>query len=80
MRAPLDTSFFVAAGSGRDPIPAARRRRPAFAGIVAGLRDGKRRVRVLDAPVAATASVEGIPVITQDRDDTSIPGIDVILV
>jgi predicted nucleic acid-binding protein len=34
----------------------------------------------LDALVAATAVVEKIPVVTQDRDYDAIPGVDVIRV
>ena len=35
---------------------------------------------VLDALVAATALVEGIPVVTQDRDYEAIDGVEVIRV
>ena len=51
-----------------------------FARIVADLRGKRRRVPLLDALVAATALVEGIPVITQDRDYETIPGLKVIRV
>jgi predicted nucleic acid-binding protein len=51
-----------------------------FARIVAALRSDRRRVPVLDALVAATAVVEQIPVVTQDRDYDTIPGVEVIRV
>ena len=52
----------------------------AFARIVADLRAQGRRVPILDALVAATAVVNEIPVVTQDRDYESIPGLQVIRV
>jgi predicted nucleic acid-binding protein len=52
----------------------------AFARIVADLRTRQRRVPLLDALIAATAMVEGIPLITQDRDYEAIPGVDVIVI
>jgi hypothetical protein len=52
----------------------------AFARIVADMRAHGRRVPVLDALVAATAVVKEIPVVTQDRDYESIPGVHVIRV
>ena len=51
-----------------------------FGRIVAALRLAGRRVPVLDALVAATALVEQIPVVTQDRDYDAIPGVGVIRV
>ena len=127
MRALLDTSFFVAAETGRprgaadgidetevsvvtlaeltvgvllatdedrprrlatltavestwDPLPIDADVARAFARIVTDLRSRQRRVPVLDALVAATAVVEGIPVVTQDRDYEAIPGVEVIVV
>lgn len=127
MRALLDTSFFVAAETGRargeaagvdetevsvvtlaeltvgvllaadedrpgrlatltavestwDLLPVSAEVARAFARIVADLRSRQRRVPVLDALVAATAVVEGIPVVTQDRDYEAIPGVEVIVV
>jgi predicted nucleic acid-binding protein len=47
---------------------------------VAELRGKRRRVPVLDALLAATALVEGIPVVTQDRDYEAIVGLRVIRV
>jgi predicted nucleic acid-binding protein len=49
-----------------------------FARIVADLRGRGRRAPVLDLLVAATAMVEGIPVVTQDRDYDAIEGLTVI--
>jgi predicted nucleic acid-binding protein len=127
MRALLDTSFFVAAESGRprrevagvdetevsvvtlaeltlgvllateedrprrlatlssvestwDALPVDAEVARAFARIVADLRTRRRRVPVLDALLAATAVVEGIPVISQDRDYEDIPGVEVIMI
>ena len=63
-----------------DPVPVDAEVARAFARIVADLRSGHRRVPILDALVAATAIVEQIPVVTQDRDYDAIPGIEVIRV
>jgi len=63
-----------------DPLPVDGDVARAFARIVADLRSRRRRVPVLDALVAATALVEGIPVVTQDRDYEAIPGVAVILI
>jgi predicted nucleic acid-binding protein len=51
-----------------------------FARIVATLRADNRRVPILDALLAATAIVEKVPVVTQDRDYDAIPGVEVIRV
>ncbi len=63
-----------------DPLPVDAEVAREFARIVAALRADGRRVPVLDALVAATAVVEQIPVVTQDNDFGSIPGVEVILV
>jgi hypothetical protein len=63
-----------------DPLPVDAEVARQFARIVADLRAGQRRVPVLDALVAATAVVEQMPVVTQDRDYDAIPGIEVIRV
>ena len=122
MRALLDTSFFVAAESGRplgnmdgvtetdvsvvtlaeltvgvllagdenrsariatlsvvestwEPLPVTAQVARQFAQTVASLRSSGRRVPVLDALIAATAIVEQIPLVTQDRAYEAIPGI-----
>jgi len=51
-----------------------------FARIAAALRTSRRRVPILDALVAATAAVEQMPVVIQDRDHDAIPGLEVIRV
>jgi predicted nucleic acid-binding protein len=61
-----------------DPLPIDAEVAREFARIVAALRVGRRRVPVLDALLAATAAVERIPIVTQDRDYDSIPGVEVI--
>jgi predicted nucleic acid-binding protein len=63
-----------------DPLPVDAEVARQFARIVAALRASRRRIPVLDALVAATAVVEKIPVVTQDRDYDAIPGVDVIRV
>lgn len=63
-----------------DPVPVDAEVARAFARIVADLRSRHRRVPILDALVAATAIVEQIPVVTQDRYYDAIPGIEVIRV
>ena len=63
-----------------DPLPVDAKVAREFARIVAALRAASRRVPILDALVAATAVVEQIPVVTQDNDYESIPGVDVIRV
>ncbi|MHB8504105.1 MAG: PIN domain-containing protein [Acidimicrobiales bacterium] len=63
-----------------DPLPVDTEVARQFAHIVAALRRSGRRVPVLDALVAATAVVEDIPVVTQDRDYAAIPGVEVIKV
>jgi predicted nucleic acid-binding protein len=77
---PRRLATLSAVESNWDPLPVSADVARAFAGIVADLRARNRRVPVLDALVAATAVVEGIPVITQDRDYQTIPGVDVIVV
>jgi predicted nucleic acid-binding protein len=51
-----------------------------FARIVSDLKTRERRVPVLDALIAATAIVEDIPLVTQDRDYDAIPGLKVVRV
>jgi predicted nucleic acid-binding protein len=63
-----------------DPLPVDAEVARAFAQIVAHLRGRRRRVPMLDALVAATAIVAGVPVVTQDRDYDDIPGVTVIAV
>jgi hypothetical protein len=63
-----------------DPLPVDAAVARAFAHIVSDLRGQRRRVPILDALVAATAIVEQVPVVTQDRDYEAIPGLQVIRV
>jgi predicted nucleic acid-binding protein len=51
-----------------------------FAHIVASLRARQRRVPILEALMAATAIVEQVPIVTQDRDYDAILGVEVIRV
>lgn len=63
-----------------DPLPIDAEVARRFARIAADLRGRQRRVPILVALVAATAAVEQIPVVTQDRDYEAMPGIEVIYV
>lgn len=63
-----------------DPLPVDAEVARQFARIVAALRANRRRVPIMDALVAATAAVEQMPVVTQDRDYEAIPGVQVIRV
>ena len=77
---PARVATLSAVESTWDPLPVDAEVARQFARIVAALRAGGRRVPILDALVAATAVVEQIPVVTQDNDYESIPGVDVIRV
>lgn len=70
----------AAVESAWDPLPIDAEAARAFARIVADLKADRRRVPILDALVAASAVVEQIPVVTQDRDYDSIAGVEVIRV
>jgi predicted nucleic acid-binding protein len=63
-----------------DPLPIDAEVGRTFARIAADLRSRGRRLPILDAMVAATAIVESIPIVTQDRDYDAISGLDVIRV
>ncbi|MGH9089098.1 MAG: PIN domain-containing protein [Acidimicrobiales bacterium] len=63
-----------------DPLPIDAEVARRFGHIAADLRGRRRRVPILDALVAATAAVEQIPVVTQERDYDAMPGIEVIRV
>jgi len=73
-------STLAAVESTWDPLPVDAEVARSFARIVADLRRRGRRVPVLDALIAATAVVEGVPVVTQDRHYDAIPGVEVISV
>ncbi|MGH9128846.1 MAG: PIN domain-containing protein [Acidimicrobiales bacterium] len=77
---PVRLATLSAVESTWDPLPVDAEVARQFARIVAALRAGGRRVPVLDALVVATAVVEQIPLVTQDRDYDIIPGVEVIQV
>src|SRR5262252_2004006 len=77
---PTRVATLSAVESTWDPLPVDAEVARQFARITAALRASRRRVPILDALVAATAVVEQIPVVTQDRDYDAIPGVDVIRV
>jgi len=77
---PARVATLSAVESTWDPLPIGAEVARQFARIVAALRSDVRRAPILDTLVAATAIVEQIPVVTQDRDYDSIPGIEVIRV
>lgn len=52
----------------------------AFAGLVAELRHGGRRLGVQDAWIAATARAHGASLCTQDDDFEGVPGLEVLRV
>lgn len=61
-----------------DPLPIDNQVADAWATLVAELRSEGRRIGVNDAWIAATAIVNGLPVVTQNGDFTDIPGLEVI--
>jgi predicted nucleic acid-binding protein len=63
-----------------DPVPVDAEVARTFAHIVASLRSRQRRVPILDALIAATAIVEQVPIVTQDRDYDAVLGVEVIRV
>jgi predicted nucleic acid-binding protein len=77
---PTRVATLSAVESTWDPLPVDAEVARQFARIAAALRASRRRIPILDALVAATAVVEQIPVVTQDRDYDAIAGVDVIRV
>jgi len=77
---PARVATLSAVESTWDPLPIDAEVARQFAHIAAALRASRRRVPILDALIAATAVVEQIPVVTQDRDYHAIPGVEVIRV
>ena len=63
-----------------DPLPVDDAVARTFAEIVADARRKKRRPRVVDALIAATAVAHGLPLYSQDRDFELMPGVELILV
>lgn len=60
-----------------DPLPVNDDVAREFAEIVAEARRQRRRPKILDALIAATARALGVPVFTQDADFDEIPGVQV---
>lgn len=77
---PARLATLAAVESTWDPLPVEPDVARAFARLVADLRRRGRRVPVLDALIAATALVEGVPIVTQDRDYHAMPDVSVIRV
>lgn len=77
---PARLATLTAVESTWDPLPVEPDVARVFARLVADLRQRGRRVPVLDALIAATAVVEGVPIVTQDRDYDAIPEVSVIRV
>lgn len=77
---PARLATLAAVESTWDPLPVEPDVARAFARLVADLRRRGRRVPVLDALIAATALVEGVPVVTQGRDYDAMPDVSVIRV
>ncbi len=77
---PARLSTLAAVESTWDPLPVDAEVARTFARLVADLRARGRRVPVLDALIAATAIVEDVPIVTQDRDYDAMPGVCVIRV
>jgi predicted nucleic acid-binding protein len=50
----------------------------AWAELRARLRELGRRLAVNDSWIAATAIAHGLPLVTQDRDYTDVPGLTVV--
>lgn len=63
-----------------EPLPVSAEVSREFARIAADLRKRKLRAPIIDALIAATAVVEGIPVVTQDRGFESFKGVEIIQV
>ena len=63
-----------------DPLPVDADVARTFARLVADLRARGRRAPILDVMIAATAIVEHVPIVTQDRDYGAMPDLSVIRV
>jgi len=75
---PARVATLSAVESTWEPLPVDAEVARQFARIVAALRASRRRIPVLDALVAATAIVEQIPVVTQDRDYDTMSELEII--
>jgi len=63
-----------------EPLPVTVEVASAFADIVADARQKRRRPRLMDVWIAATAVAHGIPVCTQDSDFDDLAGVTVLRV
>ena len=63
-----------------DPVPVNQEVAGAWARLRVTLRDLGLRMAVNDSWIAATALALGVPVVTQDEGDVSVPGLDVVRV
>ncbi len=61
-----------------EPIPIDRSVATAWATLRIALRDAGRRMPLNDSLIAATAIAREIPVVTQDADYDSVPGLETI--
>jgi hypothetical protein len=61
-----------------DPVPVDEAVAEAWAVLRVRLRDLRLRMPVNDSWIAATAISLGVPVVTQDEDYVTVPGLDVI--
>ncbi len=63
-----------------EPIAVDRSVAVAWAALLLALRDAGRRMPLNDSWIAATALARDIPVVSQDSDYDSLPGLDVVRV
>ena len=61
-----------------EPLPVDDAVANAWAELRARLRESGRRLAVNDSWIAATAIAHGLPLVTQDRDYTNVPGLAVV--
>ncbi len=61
-----------------DPVPVNQEVAGAWARLRVTLRDLGLRMAVNDSWIAATALALGVPVVTQDEGDVTVPGLDVV--
>jgi predicted nucleic acid-binding protein len=75
---PMRLATLTYAEASWEPLPVDAEVARRFGEVMADLRRRGRKLPVLDALIAATALVEGIPVVTQDRDYEAIDRLTVI--
>ena len=63
-----------------DPLVVDEAVADAWAALRAQLRERGRRMPLNDSWIAATAIAHGLPLVTQDRDYTTVPGLTVITI